>query len=223
MKNIIIIVLFFFLNNVLLGQTEKVQIYLKNGSSEYFDLKEVKLWGLINNEGIGASFIVIDSLKISNKSLVDSILLQFVGADFYISKGKYIVDISNSKRKFINKTEKSKFIPKAISVYYSINKIEQLVFKLEYDLGLIENLNYKFEGSFSFNSNKFFPVDQNFGFGFLYISKINFMELGLGMGLTNFNNYANKSGEFKSVWIESLDASLICTISGFLYFFASSI
>lgn len=208
MQNVFFFFILILLNNILLGQEEKIQIFLKNGSSKYFNVKEVKSWGLLNNEGFGASFAVIDSIKTSKKSLADSIILQLDGADYDKINDEYIIDISNSRRKFIPNIERSKFVPQSISVNYSINQIEQIVFKLEYNSGILNNLLFKTEGSLGFHSNKEFLFNQNFGFGFIYTIALNNNEIGMGLTMTNFNDYAKNSGDFKSLWVESLDISL---------------
>ena len=209
MNKIIFLFVLLLLNNVLFGQTEKIQIFLKNGSIEYFTVNEVKSWGLLNNDDFGASFTVMDSIKTSNRSLADSIIFQFEGAGFTEIDNEYIIDISNSKRKFISTIEKSKFVPKSISVYYSINQVEQIGYKLEYSTGLLDKLFYKMEGSFGFHSGKLFSFNQNFGFGIGYNIKLNDSdsEIGVGFSITNFNDYAKNLGQFKSLWIESLDIS----------------
>ncbi len=219
MNNIIFLFILFLLNTVLFGQAEKVRIFLKNGSSKDFSVNEVKSWGLLNNEGFGASFTVIDSIKTSNKTLADSIILQFEGGNYYKSRGEYIIDISNSKRKIINRSEKPEFVPKSISMYYSINKIEKAVFKLEYTTGILNNLLYKMEGSLGFHFGKLFAFNQNFGFGLIYNIAIENNEIGMGLSITNYNEYSKNSVMFKSLWVESLDISFAVPIYNNKYYF----
>ena len=209
MNNIIFLFILFLLTNVLFGQAEKVRIFLKNGSSKDFSVKKVKSWGLLNNGGLGVSFAVIDSITTSNVSLADSIIFQFEGTGLTNVDNEYIIDLSNSKRKIINKAEKPKLVPKSISVYYSTNHVEQIGYKLEYYTGLLDRLCYKMEGSFGFHSSKLLPFNQNFGFGFCYNIKLNDndSEIGVGLSITNFNDYAKNSSDFKSLWVESLDIS----------------
>jgi hypothetical protein len=216
MKHILFLLL--VLNSLLLAKNENVQIFLKNGSSQNIDVKEIKFWGLLSEKKGGVLYSVIDSIKTSSQSFADSISSKLEEALCYEKNKIFTVNISHLNYKYINDTKPSEFRLKSLTVFTSYNRVEQFGFEIEYITGIFNNLLYKFEGSFGFGKKNNIPLNLNFGFGIDYSYRLFTHDVSFGISIANYTELNENTGIFKSLWIERFDSSLLYYINEEKYF-----